>query len=160
MRHKPLAGQVFTDLVDSCWFDVPFEGFRGTFRGRWNSHVGDLYYVNDWNVVKKLLKCQTCFEGRNCRFADVVHTWTGRDGAHRRIIGRSDGAQIKKNVTLQLPHSILNLVVKTGFKEVATVYPAKPKARKLRGWMGLSKQVASDDEALLPSEDVQIEGPF
>ena len=62
VRHKPLAGQVFAEVVDTVWFDKPFEGFKDTFRGRWQPHLADLYYVNDSQVVKDMLRSKVKFE--------------------------------------------------------------------------------------------------
>ena len=55
VRHIPLAGQCFTNIVDACYFDTPFDGFCDLVRGKWASHLGDFLYLDDWPTLERML---------------------------------------------------------------------------------------------------------
>ena len=106
-------------------------------RGRWSSHLGDFVCVDDDKVVKAMLRSNVTFENQSTRFYRVVNDWTVGAQAFRRIQCHSDGAITKSFVTLQLPHPILNLMMRAGLRHLVTAFPTKRKAKTLRAWMGL-----------------------
>ena len=149
VRHKPLMGQVTVEVLDHCWFDSPVDQLQDNHRSRWHSHLADFFYVNDPNMTKSLLKSRTNYEGERRKFIDVVNLWTARNNAHRRIVGHSNSAEIRSFVALQLPHGILNLMIKVGLRDLVTIFPVSRQARRLRGWMALSHKLDPADEALI-----------
>ena len=143
-RYKPLGGQIWTGVLDTCWFVEPFGGSRQTLNDRWAPHMGNFYQVDNATAVEHLLQSQVALgkiDGGRFKFADVLEGWQREHGAKVQKMTHSGDAKVKSFVSLQVQHDFLNLMRNDGLKMLNSSDLTTVRAKSLRQFLGLGPQV-------------------